>query len=147
EQKARAQEHLRAAREAIAEMINIAEQDLIYPGMETARNRTLTAALDYYQQLIEQYRDDPAAHDELAAAQARVKTILEDLAAMQSAGQFSLLKNAEVLDDMGVEPERRERIAKLNAQLDKQRAEAFKNRSFSSPEARQQWFLKQAELA
>jgi hypothetical protein len=147
EQKARAQEHLRIAREAIAEMINIAESDLTYPGMEAARNRSLEATLKYFQQLIDQYRDDPAAQDELAAAQAHVKTILEDLAVMQVAGQFHLLKITEVLDDMGVEPERRERIDRLNAQLGKQRDEAWKSRSFSSPEARQQWFLKQAEIA
>jgi eukaryotic-like serine/threonine-protein kinase len=119
-QAALAEQHLKIAREAVDEMIQVGEGDLLdKPGQEGARNRLLESALKYYQQFIDQRRDDPGAQAELAATKEQVKKILDDLTALQGAGPYHLLGIPEVLNDLNASDEQKANIADLNARLDK----------------------------
>ena len=122
-----AEDLLRLARRAADEMIEIAEEELAdKPQLEGVRKRMLTAALAYYEKFIELRRDNSDAQADLAATQARVKKILADLAVLQGAGQFVLLNNGSVLDDLRLSAEQRDQIRALKELMDKQRNETFK---------------------
>src|SRR5207248_2482108 len=55
-----AEARLRLARRSVDELIQVSEQELAdRPGMEGVRKRLLRSALAYYQEIIEQRRDDP----------------------------------------------------------------------------------------
>jgi serine/threonine protein kinase len=142
---AEAEERFRLARRSVDEMIQMAEEDLAdKPHMAGLRRRLLEAALIYYQEFIEQRRDDPNAQAELAATQARVRKILDDLAVLQGAGQLYLLGNPAVLDDLQLSDEQRAKIAELSRRLGEQRMEAFREFHRQTPEERRRNFLELA---
>ena len=132
----------RLARRSVDDMIQISEEEITdklhYQGL---RKRLLESALAYYHEFIEQRRDDPTAQADLLATQDRVKQILADLAVLQGASQLPLLSNPAVLDDIGLSPEQRAKIAELSARLDNQRMESFRNFGRLTPEQRRQQFL------
>jgi serine/threonine protein kinase len=137
-----AEERFRLARRAVDEMIQLAEKELVdKPHLDGLRKRLLETALVYYQEFIEQRRDDPDAQAELTATQARVKTILADLAVLQGAGQFYLLSLPAVLDDLCLSGEDRDRLVELASRLDRQRMESFKDFHRLTPDERRQRFL------
>ena len=55
------------------------------------RKRLLRSALAYYQEIIEQRRDDPDAQADLLDTKRRVEKILADLAVLQAASKLYLL--------------------------------------------------------
>jgi eukaryotic-like serine/threonine-protein kinase len=122
-----AEQRFQLARRVADEMIRLADQELNgQPLLQGVRREVLETALAYYQEFIEIRRHDPDAQVELAATRDRVKKVLDELAVMQGAGQLFLLKNAVVLDDLGLDDEQRERIAELTDRLDAQRQESFR---------------------
>src|SRR5205807_2431355 len=74
------------------------------------RRRLLEIALAYYQEFIEQRQDDPGAQKDLASTRDRVRQIIADLAVLQGAGQFILLRDFSVLEDLGVSADQRQRL-------------------------------------
>jgi hypothetical protein len=145
-QRAReAEERFELARRAADEMIQIGDQELAHnPHLEGLRKRMLEAALVYYQEFIEQRRDDPEAQAELAATRDRVKKIVDDLAVLQGAWQYFLLSDRAVLDDLRLSEEQRGRVAELMGRLAYQRQEKFREFHRLAPEERQQRFLELA---
>jgi serine/threonine protein kinase len=114
-----AEQRLKIAREAVEEIIQVAEAELIdRHGMEGVRNRLLELALRYNQRLIEEGRDDPDSQAELEMTQAHVERILADLTALQSSGQFGLLNSPDVLNDLRASRDQRTRIASLYSSLE-----------------------------
>src|SRR5262249_51165560 len=140
-----AEERFQLARRSVDDMIAISEEELSdSPGQRNLRKRLLEAALAYYQEFIEQRREDPGAQTELAATRDRVKKILDDLTVLQGAGQLFLLKDKAVLDDLHLSQEQRARIVELSKQMDTQRQELFRDFGRLSSEERSQRFLQQA---
>jgi hypothetical protein len=137
-----AEERFRLARRAVDEMIQLAEKELAdKPYLEGLRKRLLETALIYYQEFIEQRRDDADARADLVATQERVKRILADLAVLQGAGQLYLLSQPAVRDDLRLTEEQRTKVKELSARLDKQRMESFRDFGRLAPEERRQRFL------
>jgi serine/threonine protein kinase len=136
------EQQFQLARRVVDELIQLAEEELPdRPGMEGLRKRLLETALAYYQEFIEQRRDDPDTQAELAATQTRIKQIVEDLAMLQGAVELFLLAEPAVLDDLRPSPEQRERIVELSNRLKEQRPKAFQGFHRLKPEKRQQPFL------
>ncbi len=142
-QRAReAEERFRLARRSVDEMIQIAEGELAdQPHMEGLRKRLLEAALAYYQEFIEQRRDDRDAQADLEVTRDRVKKIVDDLAVLQGAWQHLLLRDKAVLDDLRLSDEQRVRVADLTRRMDERGPEAFRDYHRLPPDERRRPFL------
>ncbi len=139
-----AEERFQLAQQSVDELIEIAQGELADdPRLQSLRRRLLESALTYYQKFIEQRRDDPGAQTHLAATRDRVLKIIDDLAVLQGAGQFFLLKEKDVLDDLDLSVEQRDRMAELSKTMDAQRHALFRDRGLTSEE-RSRRFLEQA---
>jgi serine/threonine protein kinase len=137
-----AEKRFQQARNAVDLLIQICEQDLVdRPGSEGLRRRLLEAVLVYYQDFIEQRRDDPGDRADLSATQERVKKILADLAALQGAGQLYLLNDAGVLDDLHADDDQRGRLAEFFRHQGERGMEVFREFRQLTPEERRQRFL------
>lgn len=102
------------ARRAADEMIRMAEEELSdNPFQEGLRKRLLEAALEYYQEFIQQRGEKPDAQAELAITRDRVKKILDDLAVLRVDRQSFLLRKPAVLDDLEATAEQRQQLAAM----------------------------------
>jgi serine/threonine protein kinase len=129
-----AEKLLKTAREAVDELIQVSESELVdRRDMEVLRNRLLESALKYYQRFIDERRDDSDARADLALTKQHVEKILSDLTALQSAGQFWILDSPDVLTDLRATPEQKARLADLHSQVDRQLHDWFE-RSGRLPE-------------
>jgi serine/threonine protein kinase len=136
-----AEERFRLHRQSVDDMIQISEQELAdKPQFDGLRRRLLESALVYYQGFIKQ-RQDPDAQADLVRTQERVKKILADLAVLQGAWQLHLLGQRAVLDDLDLPEEQKKKIEELSRQVDRQRADVFKDFGKLSAEERRQRFL------
>src|SRR5262249_50063979 len=80
QQRRRAEASFHQARQAVDQLAQIGEEELAdRPDTEALRWRLLDAALTYYQNFMEQRRDDPSIQAELETSRARAKTILDAL--------------------------------------------------------------------
>jgi hypothetical protein len=142
---AEAEAQYRLARRAVDDMIQLSEEELAdKPHMEGLRRRMLTTALAYYAELIEQRRDDPEAQADLANTRARVKQILDDLVVLQGAGQFLLLRQPAVCDDLGLSGEQRYRVTELFGHFNEPGQRSVQAFHRLTPEQRRQEFLSMA---
>jgi hypothetical protein len=117
-----AQEQYQLARQSVDDMIRLAEEELGgQPQLQGLRKRLLEGALEYHQKLIERLRDDPDAAKDLAETRGRVQKILADLTLLQGAGDFMLLNEEAVCEDLGLSVEQRQRLAELKKGMDQQR--------------------------
>jgi eukaryotic-like serine/threonine-protein kinase len=143
-----AENRLKIAREAVDEIIQVAEAELIdRHGMEGVRNRLLELALTYNQRLIEEARDDPNARADLAVTRGHVEKILADLTALQSEGQFKLLNSPDVLTDLDTTPKQTAQIADLHSHVDQQLHDWFERSGRLPHEERPKPILGFAEAA
>jgi serine/threonine protein kinase len=136
------------ARDAVNEMIEVSEQELVYrPGMEAVRKRLLESALKYYGQFIEQRRDDPQAQAELAVTKGRVEKILRALTGLQGAGLYNLLNRDDVLTDLHATAAQRAHIAEASSGLNNRLREWFEGYGRIPADERSSQLLKLAEAA
>lgn len=129
------------ARRAADEMIRMAEEELSdNPFQEGLRKRLLEAALEYYQEFIQQRGEKPDAQAELAITRDRVKKILDDLAVLQADRQSFLLRDPAVLDDLEASAEQRQRLAAMAERPKEPRRESGRGGPREAPtdEQRQQ---------
>jgi serine/threonine protein kinase len=116
--QARAEDNFRQAKRAVDLLTQISEDELA--GMmftESVRRRILDAALTYYQELLDQHRDDPAVRPELAACYARVSRLLAELSAIEGQGHLMLLTDPAVLRDLLTTEDQRHEIRELLAKM------------------------------
>jgi hypothetical protein len=140
-----AEKQFQLARRAADDMIQMAEGDLADdPFSSNLRRQLLEAALAYYQEFIEQRREDPSAQRELEITRDRVKKIIGDLAAAQGAGQLFLLNHPAVLDDLGLPEEKRNAIANLLQRRADQRHGSLRDFHRLTAAQRRQRFLEVA---
>jgi serine/threonine protein kinase len=140
-----AEARLRLARRAVDELFRVSEEELAdRPGMEWLRKRLLTSVLAYYQEFIEQRRDDPQAQADLLTTTDRVEKILADLAVLRAASKLHLLGQPGVHDDLRLSDEQRTKVKDLMARVDKQRMDSFNEMTRLTPAERGRQFLKQA---
>jgi hypothetical protein len=141
ERAEQAEARFRLAKKSVDEMIQLSEQELAdNPMFQGLRQRLLESALSYYQEFIDQRRDDPDAQKELSETRTEVQRILADLAVLQGVGRTLLLRHEPVLDDLALSAERRQ---KLRAMFDRG-MERIKSFGRLSADDRQQGFLELA---
>jgi hypothetical protein len=100
----------------VDEMIHFGEDELAdAPHLRPMRQRLAEIALAYYEELIELRRDDLGAQADLAVTRNKVEQVLEDIAALQGAGQIFMLAEPGVLADLKLTPEERSSVAGLQA--------------------------------
>jgi serine/threonine protein kinase len=96
-QRERAEKSFRQARQVVDLFTELSEQHLAdRPELQGLRRRLLAVALEYYQDFIDQQRDDPQLRAELTASHLRMARILNEvgsrddaLAALERAGQLA----------------------------------------------------------
>jgi hypothetical protein len=126
-------------------MVRVSQEELDgRPSLNGPRRRLLGAALGYYQKLIEQRGDNPAARADLETTRLKVQKILSDLAVLEGARPLYLLTDPDVLEDLRPTAEQRDGIAALSRRLDEQRFASFREVSRLNSEDRRQHFLEQA---
>ncbi|HEY7329695.1 MAG TPA: serine/threonine-protein kinase [Gemmataceae bacterium] len=142
-QRAReAEERFLLAREELDGMFKLCEEELAdKPHVDGIRRRLLESFLVYYQRLIDQRRDDPAATAELAASRARVRQILDDLALLQGAWQHGLLKEEAIHDDLALNPRQREQVQEITDSMARRWKEFVQDLSRLSHEKRRERFV------
>ena len=114
-----AEERFQLARRSADEMIRIANEELgDSPQMQAVRKRLLEAALAFYQEFMEQRRDDPTAQAELEQTRLRVRAILSDLAVMQGAWKHMLLNSPEVQDELKLDTAQRGRAREIVREIE-----------------------------
>ncbi|MBW8885928.1 MAG: hypothetical protein JF612_14400, partial [Planctomycetia bacterium] len=115
-QKRAADESFRQARQAVDTFLGLSEEELASkPIFYQARRKFLQAALDYYNEFLEQRRDDPAVRDELLESTQWVAQIVEELAALDRFASFMLLANRYVQQDIGLSADQREKLLNVLA--------------------------------
>jgi serine/threonine protein kinase len=140
-----AETRLILARRAVNELVQVSEEELAErPGMEALRKRLLRSALAYYQEILDERRDDPEAQAEILDATHRVEKILADLTVLKAATYFYLLCQAPVLDDLRLAPEQRVKTRDLTSLVGRQWSESFRDIGLVSPNERSHRTLEQA---
>ena len=96
-----AEARVRLARQSVDELIQVSEEELAHrPGMEGLRRRLLASALAYYQEFIEQRRNDPDAQAELATRHGASRTSSPISPSSRAANQLYILVQPSALDDL-----------------------------------------------
>jgi serine/threonine protein kinase len=132
-----AEARFRLARRSVDEMFRISQEELAdRPGLEGLRKRLLWSVLAYYQEFLEQRRDDAEARADLLDAKQRVEQILADLAVLRAASQLYLLCQPAVLDDLGLDDGQRPRIKEFCARVGKEWMESLAQVGRLSPAER-----------
>ncbi len=140
-----AEARFRLARRAVDELFCVCEEELANrPGMEWARKRLLTSVLAYYQEFIEQRRDDPQAQAELLGMADRVEKILGDLAALRNAGMLYLLGYPATHDDLRLSDQQRAKVNDLMVRIRKRWMELINDIGRLTPAERGRQYLQQA---
>jgi serine/threonine protein kinase len=116
-----AEARFRLARRSVDELIRLSEEELAdRPGLEGVRKRLLWSALAYYQEFIDQRRDDPAARADLLDTKQRVEKILADLAVLRAASQLYLLCQMAVLADLRLDEGQQAKVGEFTARVGKE---------------------------
>lgn len=103
QQYERAEQNFRQARAAVDEFTRISESTLgDHPVLESARIRLLEAALTYYQNFVNQHRDNVSLHAELEATVSKVEHILNELNTLAGAGRYILLQDPLVRQELAL---------------------------------------------
>jgi serine/threonine protein kinase len=100
---AEADESFREARRAVDQFAKIGEEELAgnpNPQVQGLRRRLLEAALAYYQDFLDQRRDDPSTRADLQHSRDRAVTIIGELTTMMGADQYRLLREGDVRKDL-----------------------------------------------
>ncbi len=122
EQRRRAEENLRKAREAVDRLFTRAAEDLSdEPHMEHIRRELLEDALEFYQGFMQQQSDDPVIRLETAYAYDRVGTIHQLLGdtvkELENRRQYHRLLE-ELREDYPADPQYRELLARSHVAIE-----------------------------
>src|SRR5581483_5843622 len=114
EQSRAADESFRQARQAVDTFLGMSEEELAPRAtFSSLRRKFLETALEYYNNFLEQRRDDSAVGDELKTTSLWVKQIVEELAALERLTSFALLSNHFVQQDIKLSDAQRDGLGKL----------------------------------
>jgi len=121
-----AEARFRLARRSVDEMFRISQEELAdRPGLEGMRKRLLWSVLSYYQEFLEQRRDDPEGRADLLDAKQRVEGILGDLAVLRAASQLYLLGQPAVCNDLHLDAAQSPRVKEFCARVGKEWRESL----------------------
>ena len=141
-----AEERFQQARQAVDVLIQVSEEELANkPMTDGTRQRILAVALVYYQDFIEQKRDDIAGQVELRAVEERVLGILRELSILRDERRIDLLANVDVQQDLQLTEERVERVEAFVRQWSQEKRLIFEAGGMPESDDRRQEFVAAAE--
>jgi serine/threonine protein kinase len=113
----------------VEDLVKLGETELVdKPGLEGLRKRLLESALVYYQKSIEQrHDDDPKAQADLRETRTKVEQIIADLTSLQGAWQLRHLSNPDVLDDLKMTDDQRQKMPELLDRLGVTQRDSFRD--------------------
>jgi serine/threonine protein kinase len=115
------------ARRSVDEMFRISQEELAdRPGLEGVRKRLLWSVLAFYQEFLEQRKDDAKALADLQGAKERVENILADLAVLRAATKLYLLHQPAVIDDLHLDDKQRPKVKEFCARVGKEWLESLR---------------------
>ncbi|MBL8796800.1 MAG: serine/threonine protein kinase [Planctomycetia bacterium] len=147
-QRTQAEGNFRQARQAVDAFVALSDTELA----ETpeARRKFLAAALEYYQNFIEQQRNDASVKAELESSYTRVANILKEIGSpldalaatkfLQGGGQLQLLSNDSVRRELRLSEEQGQHLKELQ----ERRAELFRDPRGWTPD---DWYARAQKLA
>jgi serine/threonine protein kinase len=139
-----AEESFRQAREAVNQLAQIAEEELVdKPDLEGLRWRMLETTLTYYRNFIDQRRDDPSIQAELVASQDKASKILGELTILMRSLQYMPLHWEEVQNELKLSEAKRQAIQKMGEQWQRAMSESWKQPQ--PPDERERRRLKLAQ--
>ncbi|MCI0455856.1 MAG: serine/threonine protein kinase [Gemmataceae bacterium] len=129
EQRARAEEGWRQARQAVDFFTRVSEEELagVSP-LQGLRRRMLEVALSYYQDFIDLHGDDPSTQAGLEASHAKVTRLLGELSALEGSANFLLLSYRPVQRDLDLSSAQVGKITKLSERLGEEWRQAWRDR-------------------
>jgi serine/threonine protein kinase len=111
-----AEESFREARRAVDQLVRIGEEELAgNQELEVLRWRLLETALTYYQDFINQRREDSSIQADLEASRAKVETILSQLTILIRSYQYIPIHIREVQEELHLSEDQRKVIAQMHA--------------------------------
>jgi serine/threonine protein kinase len=115
------------ARRSVDEMFRISQEELAdRPGLEGLRKRLLWSVLAFYQEFLEQRKDDAKALADLQGAKERIENILADLAVLRAATKLYLLHQPAVIDDLHLDDKQRPKVKEFCARVGKEWLESLR---------------------
>lgn len=137
-----AESRLRLARRAVNELMAVSEEELAdRPEMLLLRKRVLRSALAFYQEFLDERRDDPEAKSELLETTERVQGILADLEILRSSFEIYLLRHPAVVAELGIVEEQRSELQAVIAQVGRDWEAGLKDLGASRPAERTKQLL------
>jgi eukaryotic-like serine/threonine-protein kinase len=147
ERAALAEARFRLARSSVDEMFRISQEELAdRPGLERLRRRLLWSVLAYYQEFLDQRRDDPEAQADLREAKQRVEKVLADLAVLRAASQLYLLGQPRILDELRLSENQRPKVKEFCTRVGKEWMESLSDAGRISPAERGRRAIERARL-
>jgi serine/threonine protein kinase len=147
-QRTQAEGNARQARQAVDAFVQLSDTELT--DSPEARRKFLAAALEYYQNFIEQQRNDPSIKAELESSYTRVAKILKEIGTpldalaatkfLQGGGQLQLLSNESVRRELRLAEEQEKELKELQ----ERRAELFRDPRGWAPD---DWYARTQKLA
>jgi len=147
-QRTQAEGNARQARQAVDAFVQLSDTELT--DSPEARRKFLAAALEYYQNFIEQQRNDPSIKAELESSYTRVAKILKEIGTpldalaatkfLQGGGQLQLLSNDSVRNELKLSAEQGQQLKELQ----ERRAELFRDPRGWTPD---DWYVRTQKLA
>jgi eukaryotic-like serine/threonine-protein kinase len=125
EQRARAEENFRKARQAVDQLVRIGEKEAGTQELEVLRWRLLEAAWSFYQDFLEQPRDDPSIQKDLEASRAKMQTILGQLTTLIGSYQYIPLHDPHVQDAIDLSDYQRREIDRMQRNWGRRTSEAM----------------------
>lgn len=140
-----AESRLNLARRAVNELLIISEEELVgRPELLVIRKRLLSAALNFYQEVLRESENNPKTQAELRESTARVAEILEDLELLRSQIYFALLWQPQVREELKLTPEQRVQVRSLSDRVSQQWSDSLKELGVSSPAERDRQSMEMA---
>jgi serine/threonine protein kinase len=125
----------------IEDLVKLGETELVdKPGLEGLRKRLLESALVYYQQSIDLRHGDRKAEADLRETRTKVGEIIADLTSLQGAWQLRHLGNPDVLDDLKMTEDQRQKMPELLNRLGVSQRDSFRDFHRISSEERDKRF-------
>ena len=142
QQRARAEKSFQQARQVVDFFTRIAANDMSNnPQFSDVRREMLEAALLYYQNFLDQRKDDASLGTELAAASSKVRSLLAELSASDEFFRANfrgfMLSQPAVRHDVQLTDEQAAKIERVNSEFPRRMAAFYELRQLDSEQKQQ----------
>lgn len=120
----RAEADFEQARRALEMIVQFSEGELAHhPAHQGVRRRLLETVLEYYEEFMSRYEDDPAAAAELTASRQRAAAILTELSSLRGPSVLAVIQDPLVQKDLDLKDEQKKQLVQLAGNFTKEMKE------------------------